>query len=57
MARVVLENVVKSYGSLRAVNDVSLMVEDGEFVALVGPSLWQNNHPKLDCWIDPYHFW
>ncbi|MFZ9008776.1 MAG: ABC transporter ATP-binding protein [bacterium] len=38
MARVVLENVVKSYGSLRAVNDVSLMVEDGEFVALVGPS-------------------
>lgn len=38
MARVVLENVVKSYGSLRAVNDVSLTVEDGEFVALVGPS-------------------
>ena len=38
MARVVLENVVKSYGSLRAVNDVSLIVEDGEFVALVGPS-------------------
>jgi len=38
MARVVLENVVKTYGSFRAVNDVSLTVEDGEFVALVGPS-------------------
>ena len=38
MARVVLENVVKTYGSVRAVNDVSFTVEDGEFVALVGPS-------------------
>jgi multiple sugar transport system ATP-binding protein len=38
MARVVLENVVKTYGAVRAVNDVSFVVEDGEFVALVGPS-------------------
>jgi len=38
MARVVLENVVKAYGPVRAVNDVSFVVEDGEFVALVGPS-------------------
>jgi multiple sugar transport system ATP-binding protein len=38
MAGVILRNVIKSYGEVMAVNDVSLTVEDGEFVALVGPS-------------------
>ena len=38
MAQVVLNNVVKNYGPVYAVNDVSLTVGDGEFVALVGPS-------------------
>ena len=38
MAQVVLKDVVKNYGSVYAVNNVSLTVEDGEFVALVGPS-------------------
>ena len=38
MARVVLNDLVKSYGNFNAVNHVSLTVEDGEFVALVGPS-------------------
>jgi multiple sugar transport system ATP-binding protein len=38
MAEVVLRSVVKSYGSVHAVNNVSLTVGDGEFVALVGPS-------------------
>ena len=38
MAHVVLKDLVKSYGSFKAVNDVSLTVNDGEFVALVGPS-------------------
>ena len=38
MAQVVLKDVVKTYGSVYAVNNVSLTVEDGEFVALVGPS-------------------
>jgi multiple sugar transport system ATP-binding protein len=38
MAHVVLRNLVKSYGSFKAVNDVSLTVKDGDFVALVGPS-------------------
>jgi multiple sugar transport system ATP-binding protein len=38
VARVILQDVVKTYGSVYAVNHVSLTVEDGEFVALVGPS-------------------
>jgi multiple sugar transport system ATP-binding protein len=38
MARVILEDVVKSYGSVMAVNNVSLTIDDGDFVALVGPS-------------------
>jgi multiple sugar transport system ATP-binding protein len=38
MAHVVLKNLVKTYGTFKAVNDVSLTVNDGEFVALVGPS-------------------
>ena len=38
MAEVVLKNVVKRYGPVVAVNDISLTVADGEFVALVGPS-------------------
>jgi multiple sugar transport system ATP-binding protein len=38
MAEVVLKSVMKNYGSVYAVNDVSLKVNDGEFVALVGPS-------------------
>ena len=38
MAKVVLRDVVKTYGPVYAVNNVSLDIEDGEFVALVGPS-------------------
>ncbi|MCX5572018.1 ABC transporter ATP-binding protein [Kaistia nematophila] len=38
MAEVVLNEVVKTYGNIYAVNHVSLTVADGEFVALVGPS-------------------
>src|SRR5215217_105155 len=38
MAHVVLRNLVKTYGPFQAVNNVSLTVNDGEFVALVGPS-------------------
>ena len=38
MAHVVLKDLVKTYGGFKAVNEVSLTVNDGEFVALVGPS-------------------
>ncbi|WGS22976.1 MULTISPECIES: sn-glycerol-3-phosphate ABC transporter ATP-binding protein UgpC [unclassified Bradyrhizobium] len=38
MAQVVLEEVNKEYGSVRAVVDVNLTVADEEFVVLVGPS-------------------
>jgi multiple sugar transport system ATP-binding protein len=38
MAEVVLRDVVKRYGDLTVVDQVSLTVGDGEFVALVGPS-------------------
>ena len=38
MAQVRLRNVVKYYGKLEVVSNLSLTIEDGEFVALVGPS-------------------
>src|SRR3984893_12808242 len=38
MAEVVLKDVVKNYGTMFAVYNVSFTVADGEFVALVGPS-------------------
>src|SRR6266550_7503014 len=38
MAEVVLEDVVKAYGDVVAVDHVSFTIKDGEFVALVGPS-------------------
>ncbi|MEO1701023.1 MAG: sn-glycerol-3-phosphate ABC transporter ATP-binding protein UgpC [Pseudomonadota bacterium] len=39
MATVSIENVSKDYGNnVRAVNDVSLDIEDGQFIVLVGPS-------------------
>ncbi|GLS20268.1 sugar ABC transporter ATP-binding protein [Labrys miyagiensis] len=38
MAEVVLKDVMKAYGAVHAVKDVSFTVEHGEFVALVGPS-------------------
>src|SRR5687767_13046236 len=38
MAHVILKDLVKTYGSVYAVREVSLTVSDGEFVALVGPS-------------------
>ncbi|MEM1211969.1 MAG: sn-glycerol-3-phosphate ABC transporter ATP-binding protein UgpC [Planctomycetota bacterium] len=39
MAQVTIDHVVKTYpGDVTAVNDISLGIEDGEFMVLVGPS-------------------
>lgn len=38
MARLRLENLTKDFGKVRAVNDLTLEVEDGEFIVMLGPS-------------------
>jgi multiple sugar transport system ATP-binding protein len=38
MAGISLENVSKTFGGVKAVDDVSLEIADGEFLVLVGPS-------------------
>src|SRR5690349_25015572 len=39
MGRIVLEGITKEFpGGVIAVDDVSLEIEDGEFIVLVGPS-------------------
>ena len=38
MAEVTLTHVTKTFGEFTAVNDVSMVIEDGKFTVLVGPS-------------------
>ena len=38
MATLRLEQLTKDFGKVRAVNELSLEVEDGEFIVMLGPS-------------------
>jgi len=38
MVLVVAENIAKSYGSVRAVNGLSLRIDDGSVSGLIGPN-------------------
>ena len=38
MARILIKDLVKTFGAYPAVNGVSLDISDGEFLILVGPS-------------------
>ena len=38
MAGITIEGVTRTYGSVRAIDDVSLAIRDGEFFTLLGPS-------------------
>ena len=38
MEKLVLKNINKNYGSVVAVDDLSLTIEEGEFITLLGPS-------------------
>src|SRR3954462_14515264 len=38
MAEIRIENLIKKYGEVLAVKDVSLTIQDGEFLTLLGPS-------------------
>lgn len=38
MARVKIENVEKSFGSIKVIRNVDIEADDGEFIVLVGPS-------------------
>jgi multiple sugar transport system ATP-binding protein len=38
MAKVSLQNLTKDFGKVRAVNNISVDIEDGEFIVVLGPS-------------------
>ena len=38
MSEVILKNIVKSFGDIRALDDVSMTIADGSFVVLLGPT-------------------
>jgi ABC-type sugar transport system ATPase subunit len=38
MASVTIRDIDKSFGTVKVLKDVSIDIEDGEFIVLVGPS-------------------
>ena len=50
MAQLTLERLSKDFGTIRAVDGITITVEDGEFLALLGPfRLRQDNDPASHC--------
>ncbi len=38
MSQVDIQNISKSFGTLRVLDDINISIRDGEFLTLVGPS-------------------
>ena len=38
MSELIIENLAKHFGNVRAIDDINLTVADGEFLTLLGPS-------------------
>lgn len=52
MSEVVLEQLTKYFGEVKAVDNVNLKIRKREFLTLLGPIwLWKNHDPKVDRWI------
>ncbi len=50
MAEVKINHVFKRFGGVTAVNDFDLIVKDGEFVSILGPSgCGKNYYTAYDC--------
>ena len=50
MAEVKINHVFKRFGGVTAVNDFDLIVKDGEFVSILGPSgTSKNYYTAYDC--------
>ena len=48
MSKLVLTGLGKSFGTVPAVQDVSLTLQEGEFVSLLGPSGLRQDHDAAD---------
>lgn len=53
-----VNNLTKTFGNKKAVNDVSFTIKEGEVFSLIGPnSSWKNNDCKNNCWSPCANSW